>query len=80
MSAGRASSRTMKKMWLAPAVSGRVSLAMWMPETASGRRHEAETAQLPQSTRPVAPSVRQAGWSAQAPTARSRTSRAPAPP
>jgi hypothetical protein len=34
-----------------------------MPETASiGTLHDADAAQLPQSIRPVAGSVRQAGW------------------
>ena len=54
-----------------------------MPETASaGTAQEAETAQLPQSTSPVAASVRQAGWfcGSEAEGVTVATLRAPSPP
>ena len=54
-----------------------------MPETASaGTAHDAETAQLPQSTRPVAASVRQAGCACGSAAEGSTvaTLRAPVPP
>ena len=50
-------------MWLAPPVSVAHELGeVDARDRVAGTAHEAETAQLPQSTRPVAASVRQVGW------------------
>ena len=58
-----ASLRTMNTMWLAPPVSVRTTLAKYTPEVAfAGTVQEPETAQLPQSMRPLAACVRQFGW------------------
>ena len=65
MSEWLASSRTTKTMWLAPAVSS-VADELGEVDAGDGGRpapsSDADTAQLPQSTRPVVASVRQVGW------------------
>ena len=64
MSEWLASSRTTNGIRLSPAVSSRTRCARYKPDTASdGTVHEADTAQLPQSMRPVgALSFWHAGW------------------
>ena len=64
MSEWLASFRTTNTMWLPPAASSRTRCAMYTPETAVvGTVHDADTAQFPQSIRPVGcESVRHAGW------------------
>src|SRR5256885_10380902 len=58
-----ASLRTTNGMRLCPPVSSRTRWARYTPETAVvGTVPDADTAQLPQSTRPVEASVRQFGW------------------
>ena len=62
----RSSSRTTKTMWLAPPRAGVLAHELGDVDARDGVRrarvHDADTAQLPQSTRPVAASVRHAGW------------------
>ena len=78
------SSRTTKTTWLRarwPVLAHELG-EVDARDRVAGTAHDAETPQLPQSTRPVAASVRQAGWAwgsaAQGSTV--ATLRAPLPP
>jgi len=75
------SSRTTNTIWLSPPVSLRTRWAMYTPETAVlGTVHDLDTAQLPQSMRPVEEKVWHAGWVDVPVGARfEATSRAPSP-
>ncbi len=77
-----ASALTTNQIWLAAPVPPSATRARYTPDTAvAGTAHEAETAQLPQSTRPVGGSVRQGGccWGSGADGCTTAIWRAPLP-